>query len=271
MHCSQVRNCWSRYGPAYLRLILARSRRAFPAPRAKPARLESRKLLEQSGHEAETVTHRIRLQSVAARAVDNERFGAVAGAMLEGRVVHLHYHGRERNQVTQRVVHPYRLIHYRNNWYLVAWCERAAALRMFALDCVRRVTETAQRVKTIADEDLDRYLGASFGIFTGAAKAWAVLRFADPSARWVADEQWHTDQIGQWKDGAYELQVPYSDPRELLMDILKYGPDVEVIAPEALRHAVAERLRQATELYSEKKLAGGAVGEPVDMLKNTEA
>jgi len=238
-------------------------------PHIGPLKGRIRQLLKQSGHSGDTVIQRIRIVPVFARAVNNERFGAVAAAVLEGRAVGLHYHGREHNQITERVVHPYRLIHYRNNWYLIAWCERAAALRMFALDCVQRVTETAQRVKPIAEEDLD-HLGASFGIFTGAVSAWAVLRFVGLHARYVANEQWHPDQIGQWKDGAYVLQVPYSDPRELQMEILKYGPDVEVIAPEALRRSVAERLRQAAELYVEKKLAGGAVGEPVGMLKNTE-
>ncbi len=33
------------------------------------------------------------------------------------------------------------------------------------------------------------------------------------------------------------------------MDILKYGPDVEVIAPDSLRAAVAERLRAAYQIY----------------------
>ena len=32
--------------------------------------------------------------------------------------------------------------------------------------------------------------------------------------------------------------MPYSDDRELVMDILKYGPDVEVLEPEALRAAL---------------------------------
>ncbi|MCG6861965.1 MAG: WYL domain-containing protein [Chromatiaceae bacterium] len=41
----------------------------------------------------------------------------------------------------------------------------------------------------------------------------------------------------------HALQIPYSDVRELLMDILKYGPKVEVIAPKNLREMVAERLR----------------------------
>ena len=37
------------------------------------------------------------------------------------------------------------------------------------------------------------------------------------------------------EDGSYELKVPYSNDPELLMDILKYGADCEVVAPDALR------------------------------------
>ena len=33
------------------------------------------------------------------------------------------------------------------------------------------------------------------------------------------------------------------------MDILKYGPDVEVVAPADLRELVAERLRAAISVY----------------------
>ncbi|HQU17346.1 MAG TPA: WYL domain-containing protein, partial [Gammaproteobacteria bacterium] len=96
---------------------------------------------------------------------------------------------------------------------------------------------------------LDRHLRASFGIFTGEATNWAVLRFTPERARWVADERWHPDQVGQWLGETYELQIPYSDPRELLLDILKYGPDVEVVAPEPLRVLVAERLHEASAQY----------------------
>lgn len=65
----------------------------------------------------------------------------------------------------------------------------------------------------------------------------------------MADESWHPEQIGQWVDGEYELQVPYSDERELLMEILKYGPDVEVMAPDHLRQAVARRVQEAAARY----------------------
>ena len=50
-------------------------------------------------------------------------------------------------------------------------------------------------------------------------------------------------------DGSFVLDVPFADSRELLMDILKYGAQVEVLAPEALVAAVNEEItRMAARL-----------------------
>ena len=46
-------------------------------------------------------------------------------------------------------------------------------------------------------------------------------------ARWVANERWHPDQVGQFlTDGKYEMCIPYRDERELVMDI-----EIEVVVP----------------------------------------
>jgi len=75
---------------------------------------------------------------------------------------------------------------------------------------------------------------------------WATLRFTPERARWVAAETWHPKQRGHFEaDGHYRLELPYADPRELVMDILRHVPEVEVVAPPALREAVAEKLRRA--------------------------
>jgi len=219
------------------------------APYIGPLRARIRSLLEQGGTSATAVTSRVLLRTAARRRVDPERFGTVAGTVLDGRQLSIVYTGRARSETSTRVVHPLRLMHYRDNWYLVAWCEAAAGLRTFSLDCIGAARALDPPVRSVDDAALERYLGASFGIFAGEARAWAVLRFNPHAARWVADETWHPDQIGQWRDGAYELQVPYSDPRELVMDILKYGPEVEVIAPKELRTEVAQRLRDAATHY----------------------
>lgn len=219
------------------------------APYIGPLKARIRRLLRESGHAAETVTARIVLQPVARRRIDETMFGRVAQAVLSGQVLTLEYHGRERETTTRRRTHSYRLLHYRDNWYALAWCEAAAGLRTFSLDRIRRAEIHEEPVRPPDEDALDRYLGASFGIFTGEAAGWAVLRFAAARARWIADEQWHPDQLGHWVDGVYELQVPYSDPRELLLDILKYGPDVEVLAPPELRELVACRIREAAARY----------------------
>lgn len=218
-------------------------------PYIGPLRSRIRKLLEQGGHSADTVTSRVRLQAAARRPVAAERFGAVAAAVLNGRVLAMEYHGREKDLASQRRVHPQRLLHYRDNWYLIAWCEQAQALRTFSLDRIHPRDLLDEPARTLPEIDIDRLAGASFGIFTGEATEWAVLRFSAHAARWVADESWHAEQIGQWHGDIYELQLPYSDDRELLMDILKYGPDVEVIAPPALRQAVARRVQEAAARY----------------------
>lgn len=219
------------------------------SPSIGPLKARIRKLLEQTGHRSNIVVSRVRLQPIARRRVNNEIFGAVAGALLTGRMLMIDYHGREKGQRSRRHVHPARLMHYRDNWYLVAWCEMAGDWRTFSLDRIESASALEQPTRQFNDTELNRYLGAAFGIFTGEASEWAVLRFSPRMARWVADEQWHPDQIGQWRGEHYELQIPYSDPRELMMDILKYGPDVEVLAPESLRRQVIGRLQQAVSLY----------------------
>ncbi len=229
--------------------LLESVRPGLLGPHIGPLKARIRKLLEQTGHTSETVTQRIRLQPIGSRQIDNQRFGRVAGAVLDGRCLDITYDGRERGQTTERRIHPYQLTHYRDNWFVIAWCEQARALRTFSLDRIRQAHLTDADLRAIDDASLDRFLNASFGIFTGEAKAWAVLRFAARAARWVADETWHPDQIGRWDGATYELQIPYSDERELLMEIGRYGPEVEVIAPEALRDKAAQRVREAAGLY----------------------
>ncbi|MFP4559886.1 MAG: helix-turn-helix transcriptional regulator [Thiohalorhabdus sp.] len=208
-----------------------------------------RELLGASGHEAATVSRRIRLQPMGARPTDPDLFGAIAGAVLAGHRLKLAYHSRHRDETTHRWVHPYRLNHYRDNWYLLAWCERAGDYRLFSLDRVRTATDTGEPAAPADEDAVDRHLGAAFGIFAGEAREWAVLRFTPEAARWAAEETWHPDQIGIWRGDRFELQVPYSDERELVMEILKYGPDCEVVAPEGLRETVAGRLRRGAEIY----------------------
>lgn len=80
------------------------------------------------------------------------------------------------------------------------------------------------------------------------------MKFNAVRARWIAGERWHPKQRGRFDGEHYILEVPYADDRELVLDILRYGPDVEVLKPESLRREVAARLRRAAIQYAASEL-----------------
>jgi predicted DNA-binding transcriptional regulator YafY len=53
-------------------------------------------------------------------------------------------------------------------------------------------------------------------------------------------------------DGGVILRIPYKHGTELVMDILRYGSNVEVLGPAALRDAVAAELGKAATQYRAK-------------------
>jgi predicted DNA-binding transcriptional regulator YafY len=201
-----------------------------------------RALIDEGDHAREEVQRRIRILHIASRPVAPRHFEAVSSALLSRKRLELSHYSRERDEVTTREVSPQRLVYYRDNWYLDAWCHLRRGLRSFALDALRRVAILDRAARTVSERTLDRHVGAGYGIFAGGRTRTARLRFSAERARWVADEQWHPAQAGRFDAaGRWLLELPYGDDRELLQDLLRHGAHVEVLAPPALR----ARLREA--------------------------
>ena len=192
---------------------------------------------------------RIRILSLAARPT-GDSFEVVASATLQRRKLRFQYRSRSKDEHTARVVSPQRLAHYRDNWYLDAWDELRQALRSFSVDRIREPTPLSDRADDRTVTELDEHFASSYGIFAGKANKMATLRFSRERARWVADERWHPEQSGQFlTDGRYELKIPYRDSRELVMDVLRHGAEVEVVSPETLRAEVCTTLTNALGKY----------------------
>jgi len=216
----------------------------------RPMRRRIEKILTRAAPLAGGEIARIRILSMQARNRPLPHFRTVAAAVLERNRLVFAYAARSSGETTRREVSPQRLVHYRDNWYLDAFCHLRDDLRTFSLDCISEAKQTSRKAKPVSETVLNRKLGAAYGIFAGDAAKTAVLRFTPERAMWVAHETWHPEQQGRWMaDGRYELRIPYGNPAELVLDICRYGPDVEVVAPESLRQAVAERLRKAAAQY----------------------
>lgn len=216
----------------------------------EPLKERLKSLLGSADHSFREIQHRVRILHFGRRAPPPKYFEVAAGALLNRRQLQISYYSRASNETTERTISPQRLVCYRESWYLDAWCHWRRDLRSFAVDGIRKAAILDQPARDVAISTLDEVLGESYGIFSGRARAWAKLRFTPARARWVAAEEWHPKQRSSYEpDGSYVLEFPYGDDRELVGDILRHGPDVEVISPAPLRRAVAERIRQALKTY----------------------
>ncbi len=102
---------------------------------------------------------------------------------------------------------------------------------------------------TIDETILNEHYASSYGIFNGKASETAVLRFSAHAAQWVADEIWHENQTAEWlADGRYELTIPYHESPELIGEIMRWMPDVQVIAPMSLKEKVVQLLHSGLKI-----------------------
>ena len=202
---------------------------------------------------ARELMRRVKVIGTARRRVPSRHFELLGGALMQRRRLQLRYFKRSDRSTSEREVSPQRLINYRSTWYLDAWCHASDGLRRFALDAIRDAALLETKAKPVALRELEAALDAGYGIYGGrdAKVQWATLVFDAEAALWVANEEWHPQQRARWlADGRYELQVPYSDPTELTMDILRHGDSVVVTGDKALAAAVRARLGSALARYA---------------------
>ena len=193
---------------------------------------------------------RVRVIASRPRKLDEAAFRCVASAVLGRKQLSFEYRARSTDEKTRRTVSPQRITHYRDNWYLDAWDHEREGLRSFSVDRITGARMLDAVARDIDESMLDEHLSGSYGIFSGPPKGWATIVFNERAARWVADEHWHSQQQGRWlADGRYELKVPYSNARELLMDVLHYGADAEIAEPASLREQARALLALALSNY----------------------
>ncbi|TSE19129.1 helix-turn-helix transcriptional regulator [Tepidimonas aquatica] len=188
---------------------------------------------------------------MATRTVSDKHFEVVAAALLGRARLAISYYGRARDESNERKVSPQQLLHYRGNWYLIAYCHVRHGLRSFAMDSIQAANATQETAFEADAAQLEKFIGAGYGIYSGGDVQWARLRFTAPRSRWVAREVWHPEQKSQLaSNGTLLLEVPFTDATELAMDILRHGKHVEVLEPQALREAVMHELVSASAMYS---------------------
>ncbi len=209
-------------------------------------------LLSQSCISQQQIKNKVRFLGVATRKVESTVFVSIVNAALKQERIHILYKKRDSGVITQREISPQRIINYRNNWYLDAWCHLREGLRTFSLECVQDIKATEKPHKSIGEETLDTYFQASYGVYAGGKIGTATIRFAKEIAHRIADEEWHPKQKRRaLRNGEYEIEIPYNEdsPEELVRDIIALGPRARVLKPQKLINKIKQEIELTLSAY----------------------
>jgi len=207
-------------------------------------------ILGQSETSAKELRKRIKVIGMGSRKNSIENFSEIGAALLKRNRLEIAYYSKGKGEDTTREISPQRLIYYRENWYLDAYCHLRNDLRSFAIDGIRNAVLTNKKTQDVSEKECHDHFAESYGIFSGKATQRAKLRFTPEHARWVSGEHWHGQQVGKFDDeGYYNLEFDFDQDPELIMDILKHGSGVEVISPASLKNKVKAELEKAFKAY----------------------
>lgn len=228
----------------------------------KPLEQKLKKLLDEMPGATKDLRKRFLLLSSATRDVPPRHFSTVATATLERRKLEMRYFAKAKAERKQRQVSPQRLIYYKSNWYVHAWCHTRNDLRSFALDSIEHLKMLEEPAQEVDAATVEAHIGQGYGIFSGPIKAKAVLEFTSEAARWVRKERWHPEQLlEETFDGGVRLTVPVTHWKEIVMDVMRYGPEVVVQSPAALRAEVARLHTAAAARYRGVRIGPGSAAK----------
>jgi predicted DNA-binding transcriptional regulator YafY len=193
---------------------------------------------------------RVSLKNIHYYSVPPGIFASCAFALVKHRRLRITYRSAYSADSRERTVSPLHLLLYLGNWHLLAFCHSRGDLRDFVLS---RVAEMEILTEAVAPEllarDIKRLIDRRYGIFLQGEEKKVCLRFSGRSVGIVRDQLWFAgQQVSEEKD-ALLLSFPVTDYREVLGDILRFGADVQVLAPDELRVLVAETARRMGRLY----------------------
>jgi len=168
------------------------------------------------------------------------------GAVSGQRQVRMDYYVPTRDESTERVVDPIRVVDADGHTYLDAYCHLAEDQRLFRLDRISSAIVLDSPVDQHADlEPRD----LADGIFQPSSDDLLATLHLEPSARWVA-EYYPVEDVEQRPDGGLTVRLRVGDPAWLVRLMLRLGATADLVDPpelaERVRHTAAAALANYT-------------------------
>lgn len=171
-------------------------------------------------------------------------------ALSERHALRVRYFSMSRAAETERRIDPYHLTYFSGGLYLVGYCHLRQAVRIFAVERIRRLEVLDGTFTIPADFDVEAYLGNAWGLIRGDLVTVTVV-FSPAVAPYVRERLWHPSQATRdLPGGRVELTLRVADTIEVRRWLLGFGADAEVMAPASLREAMRQEAEKLVALLA---------------------
>jgi proteasome accessory factor B len=175
--------------------------------------------------------------------IDPDVWAQLAGCVERREAVRATYQTFD-GRISEYELHPYHLLAYHGNWYLMARNVEKERVATFALSRFRQIAATGKTFTRPAEFSPETYARQAFGIVGGEKPIKVRLLFEAKLAVYITERQWHPSQEFRTRpDGRVELRLETTGRKELVRWVLSWMPDVKVLVPKSLRDRIAEKLR----------------------------
>jgi predicted DNA-binding transcriptional regulator YafY len=179
-----------------------------------------------------------------------EVIAALIDASLHQRRVVFEYFSFSSGQQKQYHAEPYRVVYYHGGLYLYARVEEYGEVRTFAVERIERIEVLDDEFELPVDFDVSHYVYGAFGIAGGQPERVEIL-FDRELCGYIRERVWHESQtLSERDDGRVLLVLNVAPNRELRAWIKGFLPNVEVLAPVALRERIALELDEARARFA---------------------
>ena len=238
-----------REANALRRSLLAAQEYCSPQD-AEPVRLLAARLEAFTPTSEAAARERVRGSIRLTGPMSSELLTACERAVTHRQKMRLLYYSARRDEMNERTVQPYDLLHWRGEPHLIAYCEMRRDIRQFFLGRVRQWELLPDEMVFVRDPgfDIDVYLARGLNAQHGEDLVMVRLRFSPYQARWIRERQYHASQeIEEQKDGGLILTLRVAGTEEIRRWILGYGAEVETLEPEELRLQIAGEAKKTSE------------------------
>ena len=176
---------------------------------------------------------------------DTERLDAIRAAVEGGHALRITYYTAARDETTERVIDPLRVLMVGGKAYLEAWCRRAEATRMFRVDRIDAFTELDEPAAPPPGVDLHDLRG---GIFQPTADLPLVTLRVGRGGRWIT-EYYPVEEVRRDGD-EWLVSMRVTDLGWAQRLLLGLGNDVTVVGPAELVERIRAQASAALDQYA---------------------